>query len=166
MTLTIPPLRERVAEIGDLARVFLARAAAQLDLERPPRLSDAALSRLESYDWPGNVRELRNVIERAVVLCPGDTLLPEHLPSRLRGEGTESCRLLPARPETSASRTPVTPARRSEGKEGERERILAALEACAGNQTHAAARLGISRQTLIAKIEAHGLPRPRKNHRA
>ena len=169
ITLTIPPLRERAEEIAALARTFIARACAQLDRARAPELSAEALARLERYGWPGNIRELRNTIERAVVLCAGETLLPEHLPSRLQGEAVEA-------PISSAAVTPI-PAEASAGapaslppprapiaaaKADERERIIAALEACAGNQTQAAARLGISRQTLITKIEAYGLPRPRR----
>ena len=85
ITLRIPPLRQRVAEIADLARLFLDRAAAQLDLTRPLGLSDEALAVLERHDWPGNVRELRNVIERAAVLCGGNTIVPLHFPAGLGG---------------------------------------------------------------------------------
>jgi DNA-binding NtrC family response regulator len=166
MTLTVPPLRERVAEIEGLAHVFLAAAAAQLDRPRPLLLSEQALGLLERHLWPGNVRELRNVVDRAAVLCTGDVVLPDHLPSRLRGEGAPAfVTAAPPAPAASAGSVPpvaAPAARRAEASLGERERIVATLEACAGNQTQAAARLGISRQTLIARIDAYGLPRPRK----
>jgi two-component system, NtrC family, response regulator AtoC len=138
-----------VAEIADLARLFLDRAAAQLDLAKAPSLSDEALALLERHAWPGNVRELRNVMERAVVLCGGKTIVPLHFPAGL------------LRPTAASKQTPLPPATPDRNAD-ERRRILEALEACAHNQTYAAARLGISRQTLIAKIKAYGLPRPRK----
>jgi two-component system response regulator AtoC len=79
ISLTIPPLRERITEIEPLARSFLSRVAAQMQLGTEPTLSPAALDALERYAWPGNIRELRNVIERAVVLCVSDTIMPAHL---------------------------------------------------------------------------------------
>ncbi|MDC3985045.1 sigma 54-interacting transcriptional regulator [Polyangium jinanense] len=161
ITLTIPPLRERAEEIAALARTFVERACAQLDRPRVPALSGEALAQLERYAWPGNIRELRNTIERAVVLCPGETLRPEHLPSRLQASGVKAPMAITSEVAPPSS-LPAPPSRPAAARADERERIIAALEACAGNQTQAAARLGISRQTLIAKIEAYGLPRPRK----
>lgn len=79
ISLVIPPLRERVAEIEPLARSFVAKACAQMRLRTPPELSREAIEALERHPWPGNIRELRNVIERSVVLCTGDRILPEHL---------------------------------------------------------------------------------------
>ncbi|MBQ0957508.1 sigma-54-dependent Fis family transcriptional regulator [Ideonella sp. 4Y11] len=73
LTLHLPTLRERRSDIAQLALHFLQAAGAQW--RRPaPSLTPAALRRLLGHDWPGNVRELRNVIERAVLLCPGDLL--------------------------------------------------------------------------------------------
>jgi two-component system response regulator AtoC len=141
IALTLPPLRARTEEIGELARAFLARACAEMDRPRAPALADEALAALERYAWPGNVRELRNVIDRAVVLCTGDRVGVQHLPPKIRAAAAP----LPAR-----------------GEAGERERIVAALEACLWNQTQAATRLGVSRRTLISRIEELGLPRPRK----
>lgn len=171
IVLTIPPLRRRVSEIEPLARGFVAGACRQLDRHEMPLLAPETLSALERYPWPGNVRELRNVIDRAVVLCEGDTLFPEHLPSKL----TDGSPRLPPASQSGMPRGPAAlehPPRdhvesleppRLAGKDGdERRRIMAALERCAGNQTHAAALLGISRRTLITRIETHGIPRPRK----
>ena len=139
ITLAIPPLRERLAEIPRLAAHFIEDAAKRAQVP-PPALSQAALERLEAHGWPGNIRELRNVIERAVVLCADGPIEPEHLFSDPSHELLES---------------------ESEGLD-ERARILQALQECAGNQTRAAKLLGISRKTLGVKMDAFGIARPQK----
>ncbi|MGK4007367.1 sigma 54-interacting transcriptional regulator [Sorangium sp. So ce1036] len=175
IALTIPPLRERVAEIEPLARAIAARTASALG--RPaPALAPETLAALEAHRWPGNIRELRNVIERAVVLSGGDTLLPEHLLL----DAAAAPPVLPASPERASPETPAAPARaagedagaaqpaqsardlRSEIDALERRRIVDALERCAGNQTQAAALLGMPRRTFVARLDAYGIPRPRK----
>jgi two-component system response regulator AtoC len=83
VTLTIPPLRDRVREIDALAASFLSAACHDLERTTPPAISPAALELLRRHAWPGNIRELRNVIERAAVMCTESTILPEHLPSSL-----------------------------------------------------------------------------------
>ncbi|KYF53572.1 Fis family transcriptional regulator, partial [Sorangium cellulosum] len=80
VTFTIPPLRQRIADIAPLAELFAARACAAFERSQIPAISGEVLALLERYPWPGNIRELRNVMERAVMLCAGDRLLPEHLP--------------------------------------------------------------------------------------
>ncbi len=163
VVIVVPPLRERVAEIEPLARTFVLRAARELALPRPPAIGPAAMRLLERYPWPGNVRELRNVIDRAVLLAgDGKEIAPEHLPAEKMG------RVLPSRDSPRAHRAiaavpapPPTPSHPAFAPE-ERARVLAALEKCSGNQTHAAKLLGVSRRTLISRIEAYGLPRPRK----
>jgi DNA-binding NtrC family response regulator len=160
ITLTIPPLRERVGEIAELARIFAASASRQIDRPEPPALSPEALAMLERYPWPGNIRELRNVIERAVVLSARDTLLPGDLPARVRAGGAA-----PVRPAEEPPRPLGADAMdrlRSEMNDLERQRIVQALEQCAGNQTQAAELLGMSRRKLVMKLEEHQLPRPRK----
>ena len=155
ITLTVPPLRSRTAEIEPLARAIAARAAASLR-RVDPTLSREALTELQRYPWPGNVRELRNVMERAVVLAPGSTILPEHL------------LLAPTQPEapTRAAATRTLEASPSTLHEElgsiARQRILDALEACAGNQTQAALMLGMPRRTFVARLDDYGIPRPLK----
>ena len=151
MSIIIPPLRERGGEIVPLAHQFLAKIAAKLG--RPvPRLTSEALALLRAYDWPGNVRELRNVIERAMVLCTGSVIDARDLPEdKMRATVTAR---------TSQPRVVVDTAAASEPHE--RQEILDALEACNGNQTHAAKLLGVSRRTLINKLEKFAVPRPRK----
>jgi DNA-binding NtrC family response regulator len=158
MTLTIPPLRERPRDLPILARGFIASAARAGWLpatgrRRAPEISEAAMAVLRAHAWPGNVRELRNVIERALLLCDGPALLPEHLPQPVPF-GAEAAAPLPA----AAGATPVAGAAAND----ERARILAALAACAGNQSRAARQLGISRKVLIARLDRYGVTRPRK----
>lgn len=100
---------------------------------RAPELSGAAVRAMLAHDWPGNLRELRNVSERALLLCDGELIRPQQLGL---GSGVP---------------------------ESEPERIRRALEECAGNQTAAARRLGMSRRTLINRLDEYGMPRPRKN---
>jgi DNA-binding NtrC family response regulator len=148
VTLTIPPLRERRADLPRLARALLEEACRSEGRAPVPPIADEAMALLAAHSWPGNVRELRNVIERALLLCGGRTITAEHLAVE---------RLAPA----PAAPAPAEPAR-PRGAGAERERVLAALAACAGNQSRAARMLGISRKTLIARLEAFGAPRPRK----
>jgi two-component system response regulator AtoC len=136
MTLSLPPLRERPGEIPALCRLFLKELSPAAGRKQPPRLTAEALAQLCAHAWPGNVRELRNAIERALLLAPGDEIGVEHLPGA----------------------APVAVV-------GERERILAALAACAGNQSRAARQLGISRKVLLARLDSYGVKRPRKGER-
>jgi len=174
MTLTIPPLRERVSEIDPLAVQFVANACRQMDRPTAPTLSAQALRILEQYSWPGNVRELRNVIDRAVALCPGETILSDHLPAKLSGGEPISAREpgvsavtvpipdLPTDPQPASGGGEAMEKLKSEMEALERKQILEALERCAGNQTQAAELLGISRRTLVNRLNAHNIRRPRK----
>jgi two-component system, NtrC family, response regulator AtoC len=157
ITLQIPPLRERPAEILPMARAFVAQLAAEIGRDRPPLVSPEAEDLLVSYAWPGNIRELRNVMERAVLLCVGGEIREEHLPVETM---SNNCPLLPvpALPGPAPGEGPAAP-----GAEGERERILRALAACAGNQSRAAKMLGMARSTLVLKLDAYHLPRPRRS---
>jgi two-component system, NtrC family, response regulator AtoC len=156
ISLVIPPLRERPGEIEALARAFLAAGRAPGAPE--PTLSPAAVAALKAHPWPGNVRELRNVMGRALVLSGGGTIEPEHL------------KLDPPRPSEPkpASASAPAPAANATGPLSaavdalEKQRILDALERCAGNQSRAAKMLGISRGTLLSRLDAFGIPRPRK----
>ena len=156
ITLQIPPLRERPSEILPLARTFLAQLAPQLALEQPPRLSEEAQDLLVSYAWPGNVRELRNVIERALLLCEGGEITADHLPMETM---TANSPLLALAPVEGLGRPPAP---LDAAQESERDRIQRVLAECAGNQSRAAKRLGIARSTLVLKLNAYQLPRPRK----
>jgi two-component system, NtrC family, response regulator AtoC len=145
-SLFLPPLRERTSEIEALARAFLRARAPSA------RLSDAALRDLQRYEFPGNVRELKNMLERAAVLSGGGVVEPQHLrfSTRLSVPTASVAVTLPPPPPATASGP------------GERERILMALQECAGNQTKAAEKLGISRRTLVNRLNELDIPRPRK----
>jgi DNA-binding NtrC family response regulator len=149
VSLTIPPLRDRVEEIPRLAEAFLAMTFRKLG-KTPPAISSAALSKLVGYGFPGNLRELRNAMDHAAAVCEGELVLPEHLPTRIVG---------------SASVPPPISGVREVGSalaEIERRRIDEALIAAGGNQTRAAEILGISRRTLVGRLSEYGMPRPRK----
>ena len=158
VSFVIPPLRERVAEIAPLAERFLAAAGSTLDRTTPLRLSPEALQCLERYAWPGNVRELRNVIERAAVLADGDEIVPADLPGPLTGAAPGRALTPPA----GSAPAPATHKMLTPEAATERQRILEALEQCAGNQTRAAKLLGMSLRTLVSRLTDYGVARPRK----
>jgi two-component system, NtrC family, response regulator AtoC len=163
MVLTIPPLRHRLVEVEPLARYFLkefCRRSGRIE----PHLTPAAVERLLGHDWPGNVRELKNVMERATLLATGAAIDFEHValetPSQLDdATGDEAETTVVGIPNTFA-RSLQTGA--TDGAELEKERVISALEACGGNQTRAAKLLGVSRRTLVNRIDGFSLPRPRK----
>jgi DNA-binding NtrC family response regulator len=152
--ITLPPLRERKADIAPLARHFAARTCEALG-RAAVRLSPAAIEALERHVWPGNVRELKNVVDRAVVLCKHENLDVNHLVTAdaesFGGNGADGTSFESPR------------GLKKELKSLEKKRIVDALEATAGNQTRAAKLLGMSRYTLMSRIEEYGLARPRKH---
>ena len=155
-TAVIPPLRERPEDILPLAREFLGQASRTFERDSAIRLNDEAQARLLAHSWPGNVRELRNVIERAVVLCEGVTIGLEHI-------ALEEPPPPAALPPTGAAAPPATPLFDLSARElEERGRILEALTRCAGNQSKAAELLGISRSTLVNRLDVYRIGRPRK----
>jgi len=150
-TIFVPPLRDRPGDIIPLATRFTRQFAAELG-QSAPGFTAATRAALEAYAWPGNVRELRNAIERAVVLTPvGDidiTALPDAIQARANLSAAE------ATPFQLDGHVPA------QLQQMERTAIVAALEATGGNQTQAARRLGISRRSLIYKMERFGLKSP------
>jgi transcriptional regulator with PAS, ATPase and Fis domain len=147
----VPPLRERVSEIEPLAAEFIRATCVDLARRPAPTLRPESLHMLQTYAWPGNVRELKNFIERAVLVAPGTELLPEHFPIQRMASTLPLHRIGPE------SLPPPPP-----GTDPERERILGVLAECGGNQSRAAKLLGISRTTLVARLNDYGIPRPRK----
>jgi DNA-binding NtrC family response regulator len=138
----IPPLRERAEEILPLARRFVVEVSATLHRAAPQLTRDAEAA-LTRYHWPGNVRELRHVIERVLVAGVGDRLDAAALPIDLL-EAREAY-FAPA-----ASTRPTL-------EEVERRYIALTLQFARGNQTRAAAILGISRKALWEKRKRYGL---------
>jgi transcriptional regulator with PAS, ATPase and Fis domain len=156
ITVEIPSLRDRPAEIEPLARRFADLAARRLGATAPLEIDAGVWERLRRYQWPGNIRQLRNVMERAVVLSEGGPITVDDLPvDTYVGPGPRSPTV-----EMAVSSAPSTGSVPPD--DSERARILAALEQCAGNQTRAAEQLGISRRTLVSRLSEYNLPRPRK----
>lgn len=138
----MPPLRERQGDIPLLINEFLSRYN-QAFQKNIVGIAPEFLSRLESYGWPGNVRELKNVIQRAVLVATGETLLPKHLPPRFRPDAPE--------------RPKVTFEVGATLDEVEREMIIRTLAAAMNNKKRAAELLGISRRALYNKLHKHGI---------
>ena len=161
ITLPLPPLRQRPADIAALARSSSsARRPARHGAARDARAVGGAIAVLERYDCPGNIRELSKVIERAVLLCDGTTIEPAHLPPKLTASAPTP---LPPAPAQGAAGG-IDPRARLLGEieRLDRQRIIEALARCGGNQTHAAEQLGMSRRTLVTRLHVYDLPRPRK----
>ena len=160
VAVVVPALRERICEIAPLARTFLERAS-RLAGRRVPDISPDALALLEGYRWPGNVRELRNFVERAALLCRDGSIRPEHLPLD-KMSATVVARAEPAsRPDATETADPP-PGVRRETEDIERRRILEALDQSGGNQTRAAEILEMPLRTLVRRLVAYGVTRPRK----
>ena len=147
----VPPLRERASEIEPLAEEFIRATCDELGRRPIPTLRPEALLMLQSYSWPGNVRELKNFVERAVLVAPGGELLPEHFPIQRIASTLPLKRIGP-----DTLRPPA------EDSDPERDRILGALAECGGNQSRAAKLLGISRTTLVTRLNGYQIRRPRK----
>lgn len=133
----IPPLRERPEDILPLAERF-----ATVFGHARTRLSAGVVAKLMTYSWPGNVRELRNAMERASLMARGGSIMPEHLPSRIRDAG-----------EYPKANEPSGTSGIGRIEEVERAVILQTLEECAYNRTDTARALGISRRALIYKLQ-------------
>ncbi|HET7268533.1 MAG TPA: sigma-54 dependent transcriptional regulator [Oleiagrimonas sp.] len=137
--LTIPALRERSEDIPALADTLLSQL--RPNLGRQVVFSDAARQALRDYSWPGNIRELRNVIERAALLCEGDTIVPRDLRF-----GPASTRDTPADQDTSLTLQEV-----------ERQYIERILREEDGKVAQAARRLDVPRSTLYQKIKTYDI---------
>jgi DNA-binding NtrC family response regulator len=155
VTLNVPPLRERQADIAPLVQQFVAELSAKHGVEAP-RIGRSAMSALRAHDWPGNVRELRNAVELVCLLRPGRRVgladLPEAIRrgATIRGEGS-----------MSSQEKGVVQVRLDAALDEIIQQVLeAALAAEGGNRSRAARRLGISLRTVQRYLAAH--PRKRK----
>jgi DNA-binding NtrC family response regulator len=152
VTVTVPPLRDRRADIAPLVHQFVAELSARHSV-RPPKMSRATMAALGSYQWPGNIRELRNVIELMCLLRPGRQVRPADLPPALR-QHAEDRGLSP--------RHSVTGARLDISLDQPLDQILrevlqGVLDLEEGNRSRAARRLGISLRTVqrhLARLPA------------
>jgi len=135
----LPPLRDRDQDVLRLARHFADKACGFLQRDTV-RWSDAALEQLADYAFPGNVRELKGLVERAVLLCDGSELLPEHFSLRTVENELDSTLNLRARLERV-----------------ERNLLIDCLRKNGGNQSQAARELGLPRRTLLYRMERLGV---------
>ena len=143
LTVTLPPLRERGGDITTLAEHFLERTCAEYGIPRKPLTADARAALL-AHPWPGNVRELSNVIERAVLLAPGSDLTAAEL-------GLQAPPPRAAAPATGQAESPVSL------DDAMREHLVEVLGQTSWNISRTAALLGISRNTLRARMDKYGL---------
>jgi DNA-binding NtrC family response regulator len=134
----LPPLRDRKEDIPELVDYFIKKYANKGN-KHVSKISHIALQLLMRYPWPGNIRELENIIERAVILCWGETITPEVLPKEIIGVNEDR-------------HTFDLPEEGIDLEEVEKHLIEQAIEKSKGNQTLAAKLLGISRQTLIYRM--------------
>jgi DNA-binding NtrC family response regulator len=145
VSLVMPPLRDRRDDIPALVQAFMEEFNARYD-KHIRALDESVLSGLVAQSWPGNVRELRNTLERAIIVCENDTILPKHIPPspslRLAepGDGPDSVSF---RVGTSL-------------EDAEKALILKTLAANGNNKTRAADVLGISLKTLHNKLKTYG----------
>ena len=153
VTIELPPLRSHKGDVGILADAFLKMHGARLN--RVARLNKEALAALDAYDWPGNVRELKNALERSVVMCRGEEILPSDLPNEV------------------ASGQPLTSKENANGDAGMSERdfreakrkfeiawIRKELASHRWNVSRTAATIGLHRQSLQEKLRELGIRRP------
>jgi DNA-binding NtrC family response regulator len=143
VTVTQPPLRERIGDIPLLVEHYLSEFNEQSG-KKVRCFDDTAMHLLQRYSWPGNVRELVNVIERAVVLSKSEIILPSDLPDSLRIEPQGSLSLGGRAGSGSLKAALVNP---------ERQLILEALETNSWNRQETAKTLGINRTTLYKKMK-------------
>jgi transcriptional regulator with AAA-type ATPase domain len=143
VTIHVPPLRERVGEIGELAREFSERASTAQG-RAPLPISPDGLRLLEAQRYPGNIRELKNLVERAVAFAQHGTIDAEGIRFALAASA-------------STERAPAGESLREQIDNLEKQRILEALDACGGNQTKAAVLLGMPRRTLVTRLSTYGL---------
>jgi DNA-binding NtrC family response regulator len=143
---TIPPLRDRREDIPDLAEYFVKKYCAEMKKSKI-RISREAMSLLDKYHWPGNVRELDNTIERAIILCEGKKILPEHLAIRI--------------PSPHEIRLREGAGLKEVGQhaqaEAERALIIRVLTQVRGNKRKASQALKIDYTTLFEKIKRYSI---------
>jgi two-component system NtrC family response regulator len=149
--LILPPLRERLEDIRPLTAHFIQKYAEERQGITPVTRIEKEVERLFfDYNWPGNVRELENVIERAMVMCPGDTIRVDDLPKDFRQnvQKNSSLRLDDLTPQATLYETLAYV---------EKEMILRALRKADYVQSHAAAMLGIGKSGLNQKLKKLGI---------
>jgi len=154
----LPPLEQRREDVPTLAMHFAARYAAERRVPTP-EISAEAVAALQAYDWPGNVRQLRNVIERTIILAPGDRIGridADMLPPELLSGQAE---IVPGNAARSIMGTPLREARET----FEREYLRVQIRRFSGNISRTANFIGMERSALHRKLKSLGLADPRSD---
>jgi two-component system, NtrC family, nitrogen regulation response regulator NtrX len=148
----LPALSERREDIPALVQHFAARYAAERRVATP-EISAEALAALQAYDWPGNVRQLRNIVERTLIMAPGDRLGridADMLPSEIL---SDQAQLAPGNAAKSIMGTPLREARET----FEREYLRVQIRRFSGNISRTATFIGMERSALHRKLKSLGL---------
>ncbi|MET0269534.1 MAG: sigma 54-interacting transcriptional regulator, partial [Sphingomonas sp.] len=148
----LPALTERREDIPALVDHFVARYAAERRVATP-LVAPEAMAALQAYDWPGNVRQVRNVVERTIILAPGDRLAAidiDMLPPEVLSDQT---RLNPGEAAKSIMGTPLREARET----FEREYLRVQIRRFSGNISRTATFIGMERSALHRKLKTLGL---------
>lgn len=143
----LPPLRDRLSDISMLASHFLKKRNIDID--------DKALNILQHYDWPGNVRELENVLERAAIVCGGETISTQHLPADMQYANNQVIDLMPAM--NISIQSTETLSLPEALKALEIRFITEALKIANGNKRRASKLLNISERSLWYKIDSYNI---------
>ncbi len=145
MRINLPPLRGRKEDIPLLVNHFLGK----FDPSFSKKISSEAMKVLSHYQWPGNIRELQNVVERSLIVCQGSEIQPAHLPKEMIEGIPDTPGPILNLPEHGLSLDEL-----------EKYLIIKALEKHNNNQTQSAKYLGISRPTLLYRLQKHGIKVP------
>jgi two-component system response regulator HydG len=150
----LPPLRERKEDIPLLAQHFLSVFDDKMK-RGVTGFSDSVMEMLLNHSWPGNIRELEHVVERAYVLCNGNTITTDHLPIEIMS--AEPMQQPVSKPVATSRPAPVQPISTTVDSGDEVEKIIDALRRTAGNKAKAARLLGMDRSTLYRKISSYNI---------
>ena len=162
VAIRVPPLRDRLDDVAELAHYFLFRFNRELGLDLRG-FSPAVLDLLQSYSWPGNVRELQSVIKQAMLHASGHLLLPEFLPETVRQPGAQ---LAPPQPAAGFDLDGLIAVMLARGETGLHGKVIEAVERLLlakvlrhthGHQSQASELLGLNRTTLRHRLRALGL---------
>jgi transcriptional regulator with PAS, ATPase and Fis domain len=145
--IAIPPLRERKGDIPQLAKLFLDQCSEGGG--KTCMIAPESFEALECHDWPGNIRQLRNAVERAVILCDGDLLQPEHFGLADVAE---------PKADLSPSVAHAQEGLKERIRELERKAYEDVLSVCGGNKSKAMQKLGVSRRTFYKRLHEFNPP--------
>jgi len=163
MSLTVPPLRERIEDIGELVESYIEYLGPRIGSE-VSGVTEEVLNALCEYSWPGNVRELINVIERAMLLCENGTVTLDDLPQSIGGREKLSFSELTDSPSAFPQdwlKMPLKKARRMLVEQFERSYLTRLLISSNGRVGDAAERAGIDARTLFDKMKRYDLDKDR-----